>query len=127
MIEKMFMACSTNHETEGAMYGPFKTAGEAEKYAQQLGWTWVLVYTHTLDEYGHVIDVKTRFFQPDVREARMPGDIEAIRRMVVHVPPLTNDDIKFFERYETQMTGFNPYAETSDAKASGRTPDAKRR
>lgn len=106
MIERMFMAADTDNEF-GAQYGPFASAKEAEKDMRRLGWTWILVYTHTVDEYGTILDVKTRFFQPDVRDPRSPGDIEALRRMVVvDVPPLTNAEERFLKQYEEQMEGF---------------------
>lgn len=94
----------------GAQYGPFATAQEAEREMRRLGWTWLLVYTHRLDDAGQIIEVTSRFFQPDVktsREARTPGDVEHLRRMLVQeVPPLTDADIRFFAQYEDQMEGF---------------------
>jgi hypothetical protein len=106
VIERFFMAADTDNEF-GAQYGPFSTAEEAEREMCRLGWKWLLVYTHRLDCAGQIMEVTSRFFQPDVREKRTPGDVEHLRRMLVtDVPPLTNDDIKFFSQYEEQMEGF---------------------
>ena len=102
MIEKLFMACDADNE-RGAQYGPFKTAEKAETEMIRLGFDWICVYTHTVDEFGTVMDVKTRFYQPNVvRQDRAPGDIEAIRRMVLPAP-MNEDEKKFFAGYEEQM------------------------
>jgi hypothetical protein len=103
MIEKLFMACADG--VEGAeQYGPFNTAEEAETQTLRLGWDWVCVTTHTVDEFGTVMDVKTRFYRPEgVRQERAPSDVEAIRRMVLP-SPLTEDEVKFFAQYEEQMS-----------------------
>src|ERR1700675_3668001 len=102
MIEKLFMACDADNE-RSAQYGPFKTAEEAETAAIRLGFDWVGVFTHVVDEFGTVMDTKpTRFYQPEgIRQDRTPSDIEAIRRMVLPAP-LSDDEVKFFAQYEEQ-------------------------
>ena len=113
MIEKFFMACDADNE-QAAQYGPFNTSEEAEHHMLRLGWDWVVVYTHTLDEFGTILDVKTRFYQPDtIRLERKPDDVEHLRRKLepAHaVAPLTEDEIKFFAKYEEQMANV-PVAE----------------
>jgi hypothetical protein len=102
MIEKLFMACENDTEF-GAQYGPFKTAEEAETQTLRLGWDWVCVTTHTVDEFGTIMDVSSRFYQPEgIRQERAPSDIEAIRRMILPTP-LNEDEVKFFAAYEEQM------------------------
>lgn len=98
--ERFFMACDADQQMR-AEYGPFKTAEEAEKYARQMGWGWVLVYLHILNG-DTVVEVKTRFYQLDSE----PWDIDMIREKLapaVMVPPLSDADMKFFAQYEEQM------------------------
>lgn len=96
MTEKYYMACDSDRDGLKAEYGPFKTSGEAEKYSRQLGWTWVCVYIHTVNEAGAVTDVKTRYYEI------APG-IDQLRSIVSGVKPMNPDEEKFFANYEAQM------------------------
>jgi hypothetical protein len=96
MTEKYYMACDSDRDGLKAEYGPFKTSGEAEKYSRQLGWTWVCVYIHTVNEAGAVTDVKTRYYEV------APG-IDQLRSIVSGVKPMNPDEEKFFANYEAQM------------------------
>src|SRR5271157_4716356 len=104
MIEKLFMACESDDE-KAAQYGPFKTAEEAETQTLRLGWDWVGIFTHVVDEFGTVMDTKpTRFYQPEgIRLERSAQDVEAIRRMLVPAA-MNEDEKKFFAEYEEQMS-----------------------
>jgi len=105
VIERLYMAVDTNDE-KGAMFGPFKSAEEAEEQSRRLGWLWVLIYTHTV-ENGKVVEVQTRFYQLDNFNPleHDPTSVEAIRNKLVpvEVPPLSDADKKFFESLEEQM------------------------
>jgi hypothetical protein len=131
MIERYFLACETADEN-AAQFGPFKTAAEAEAQTRKLGWTWVLVFSHILNEAGTVVDVKTRFYEvaPD-RETRSPGDVEAIRRMVIpghlsHVTPLNASETKFFKQYEKQMAGQDEEPEVYEIEDQSNDPEIRR-
>jgi hypothetical protein len=97
MTEKYYMACDSDAEGLKAEYGPFKTSGEAEDNARRLGWTWVCVYIHTVNEAGAVTDVKTRYYEI------APG-IAKLRSAISGVKPLNADETKFFAFYEKQLS-----------------------
>jgi hypothetical protein len=119
--ERLYMAVDTDDE-KGAMFGPFKTAGEAEEQSRRLGWAWVLVYVNTV-ENGKVVDVKTRFYQIDSWPdwAEDPTSVESIRKKLVpvEIPPLSDADKKFFASLEVQME--KHYA-ANGRMPSGETP-----
>jgi len=97
------MACAAKDE-QAEQSGPFKTAEEAEAQARKLGWSWVLVYTHALDDYGTITDVTKRFYQPTV-PLRTPEELAALRHNL-RTPdprPLNHEEILFFATYEIQM------------------------
>jgi|SRR5271157_270459 len=96
MTEKFYMACDSCKEGLKAEYGPFRTSGEAEDNSRRLGWTWVCVYTHTLNEAGAITDVKTRYYEI------APG-IDKLRSVISGVKPLDAQEQKFFAQYEKQM------------------------
>lgn len=96
MTEKYYMACDSDKDGLKAEYGPFRTSGEAEDNSRRLGWTWVCVYIHTVNEAGAVTDVKTRYYEI------APG-IDQLRSVVSGVKPLNADELKFFAKYEEQM------------------------
>jgi len=91
------MACDSDREGLKAEYGPFKTSGEAEDNSRRLGWSWVCVYIHTVNEAGAVTDVKTRYYEI------APG-IDKLRSVVSGVKPLNADETKFFAFYEKQLS-----------------------
>lgn len=91
------MACDSDREGLKAEYGPFRTSGEAETNARRLGWAWVCVYVHTVNEAGAVTDVKTRYYEI------APG-IDKLRSVISGVKPLNEDETKFFAQYEKQMS-----------------------
>jgi len=97
MTEKYYMACDSDREGLKAEYGPFKTSGEAEDNSRRLGWSWVCVYIHTVNEAGAVTDVKTRYYEI------APG-IDKLRSVVSGVKPLNADETKFFAFYEKQLS-----------------------
>jgi len=96
MTERYYMACDSGSDGLKAEYGPFRTSGEAEKYSRQLGWKWVCVYLHTVNEAGVILDVKTRYYEI------APG-IDELRSVISGVRPLNEDETKFFAKYEAQM------------------------
>lgn len=96
MTEKFYMACDSSSDGLKAEYGPFKTSGEAEANARRLGWKWVCVYIHTVNDAGTITDVKTRYFEI------APG-IDQLRSIVSGVKPMNDDETKFFAKYEAQM------------------------
>lgn len=95
MIDRYYMVCAGNDE-HGAMYGPYKTAEEAESQAQRLGLDWVMVVGK--DEYGTTLT--KRFYQPG-----LPAVAHDMK--VAVVKPLSDDESKFFEEYEKQMAPSN--------------------
>lgn len=102
MTERVFMVYETENEA-AEHYGRFETAEEAETVATRLGWRWVLVVRREVDKFGTVMDHTKRFYQPEsVRMERKPGDVEALRRLVVPAP-LSGSEARFFEEYERQM------------------------
>jgi len=122
VIERLYMAVDTNDE-KGAMFGPFKSAEEAEEQSRRLGWLWVLIYVHTV-ENGKVVDVQTRFYQLDNFNPLEddPTSVEAIRKKLVpavEVPPLSDADKKFFESLEEQM---EKHYESNRRVSSGGVP-----
>jgi hypothetical protein len=113
-VERYFMVCEDNTENS-AQFGPYKTAEEAESEAARLGWIWILVYTHTVDEYGHIIDVKTRWYQRDVvldnlrnklapKQSDSTGLRATMKTRAVEVKPMSKEEAEFFAEYEKQIT-----------------------
>jgi len=95
-----FYAYETNDE-KAEHYGPFATADEAEAVVAKLGWACVLVVRRDVDEFGTVTNVQSRFYEPGPVVAT---DMKCVPVSVVAVIPLTEDEMKFFEEYERQMT-----------------------
>jgi hypothetical protein len=86
-----------------------------------LGWGWIAVYTNTVRN-GQVIDTKTRFYQ-------LPDEVDSLRRKIVRgkeaLPPMSEQDRKFFESYELQVQeGVNEVADIR-SKAAGWKTDAR--
>jgi hypothetical protein len=106
--ERLYMACESANE-RAAQFGPFRTAQEAEEQSRRIGWKWILIYVHELDDNGRLLEVKTRFYQLDAdSEAHRvdPTDIDEIRKKFAidtNVTPMNNDEEKFFVDYEDQM------------------------
>lgn len=108
MIERMYMAAETNDE-RGRQDGPYKSAQEAEAAALNLGWVWVVAYSHSLNEDGTIQNVERRYYHPFRPPAgrTSPIDVEALRRTLStpDITPLSDEETKFFGEYEQQMSG----------------------
>jgi|SRR5271156_4712543 len=99
MTERGFYAYETADE-KAEHYGPFASAEEAETVIGKLGWEAVLVVRREVDEFGTVMGVQSRWYQPgSVINGRhgMKGKPE------IPVTPLSEDEIKFFAEYERDM------------------------
>jgi hypothetical protein len=119
-IEKFFTATDGNTE-RASQYGPFKTSGEAETAARQMGWGWVCVHTNTVVN-EEPIDVRYRFYE-------LPDEVDSLRRKIVRgneaVVPMTENTRTFFEKYELQVEeGVSEVADLR-SKAAGWTTDAR--
>jgi hypothetical protein len=106
MIEKLYHASAGDSEVS-QMYGPFKTAEEAETEAYRLGWRWVFIEATMTDEFGTVLDVQQRFYQlsrPVVATNMRVATPEETRKMLGYPEPLSDEEIDFFALYEKQMS-----------------------
>jgi hypothetical protein len=120
MIEKVFVAAELDR-APGGQYGPFKTSGEAEIAARQLGWKWVCVYTYTL-RGDVIIDTATRFYP-------LPDEVDSLRRKLVRakeaaVAPMSDSEREFFDRYEGDVQeGIQDVADLATKAAGWTTND----
>jgi len=89
VTERGFLAYESNDEKTDH-YGIFSTAEEAETVASKLGWEWVLVIRREVADSGEVTSETKRFYQP--------GSVQP------KVKPLNEDEVKFFDVYEKQMS-----------------------
>jgi hypothetical protein len=122
-LEKYYTACDSA-ESLRAEYGPFKTSAEAEKHARRLRFEYICIYTHVLGEADAIVDVKERVYRiaPDVefiravrtsRKTAYPVLTDRVSgcpiakavqdRTTPNVTPLSEDEKKFFEKYEQQL------------------------
>ena len=117
--DRTFYASMGNSEVS-TRFGPFNTAEDAEAHARRLGWNWVYVESRTVDEFDTVLDLKTRYYQPesfarDIFVDRNPGlpDVDEIRSKLVaarQFAPLTEGEEKFFASYEEQLSAPTTFA-----------------
>ena len=116
--EKLFMACDRAESVSRAEFGPFRTAKDAEKQAEMLGWRYIMCYTHTVDAAtDEVLEVVFRCYEiggPAADNDRPMNPCLDINMVAVGsrrdpaanfpaVAPMTGEQQKFFELYEEQM------------------------
>jgi len=104
--EKLFMACDRAESVSRAEFGPFRTAKDAEKQAEMLGWRYIMCYTHTVDAAtDEVLEVVFRCYE--IGGPAADNVVGGVRRSAIvsfpAVAPMTGEQQKFFELYEEQM------------------------
>jgi uncharacterized protein YktA (UPF0223 family) len=108
--EKLFWATMGDSDVS-ARFGPFATPEEAEAETRRLGWRYVLVAARTTDEFGTVLDMKERYYEPtnDLHDAidSWRGKLVKAKEAIV---PMNSDEEKFFEEYEKQLSAETTFA-----------------